>query len=127
MATATREALLVRRVPTACVELKPVVTEGAERCSIREILTSREGAPTFAMRQFVVEPGGHTPLHQHPWEHEVYILGGNGRLQLADGQEALAAGDAVLVAPNELHRFECVGDQPLVFLCMIPVEEVCCR
>lgn len=127
MATATREALLVRRVPTESVELKPVVTEGAERCSIREILTSREGAPTFAMRQFVVEPGGRTPLHRHPWEHEVYILGGNGRLKLADGQEALEVGDAVLVAPDELHSFECVGDQPLVFLCMIPVEEVCCR
>ena len=30
------------------------------------------------MRHFEIEPGGTTPLHEHEWEHEAFILTGGG-------------------------------------------------
>ena len=32
----------------------------------------------------------------------------------------LAAGDVVLVKPNEVHQFRNSGEQPMKFLCLIP-------
>lgn len=109
------------------VEYSEVRAEGAAPCRMRELITAADGAPTFAMRQFEVTPGGHTPFHCHPWEHEVFILAGAGKVELSTGSRSVAAGDAVFVAPNEMHCFGCVGDEPLRFLCMIPVAETCCR
>ena len=42
----------------------------------REVVNAIDGAPTFCMRVFDLEPGGSTPWHTHNWEHEVYILEG---------------------------------------------------
>ena len=51
---------------------------GAQGCSIRWLVGEAEGAPNFAMRQFEVAVGGHTPKHSHPYEHEVFVLEGRG-------------------------------------------------
>jgi len=99
---------------------KKVEMEGAEGATIRELLTCREGTPNFAMRMFEVAPGGHTPLHTHPYEHEVFILDGEG--ELGGGLEArpLRPGDAVFVPPSALHQFRNTGQKTLRFLCLIP-------
>jgi quercetin dioxygenase-like cupin family protein len=104
-----------------------VTADGASKCRMRELLTASDLAPTFAMRQFAVEPGGCTPYHSHPWEHEVFILSGSGAVRTVSGDVAVAAGNAVLVPPDELHSFRNTGNATLVFLCMIPVERACCR
>ena len=58
------------------VELENVDVEGAKGAKIRWLISQKDGAPTFAMRMFEVEPGGNTPYHQHDWEHELYCLSG---------------------------------------------------
>jgi quercetin dioxygenase-like cupin family protein len=126
-AKASKEEGLVQLIHSEAVDWKPVEQDGAEACSIRELITHREGAPTFAMRQFEVSPGGHTPLHTHPWEHEVFILSGEGLLETASGGVAFSSGDAILVPPGELHSFRNTGSDPLRFLCMIPVQQPCCK
>ena len=37
--------------------------------------------PNFVLRVFTITPGGHTPLHSHPREHEVCVLSGKGRAE----------------------------------------------
>lgn len=77
--------------------------------------------PNFVLRVFTLEPGGRTPLHTHPWEHEVYVLSGRGRT--AGGSELdLAPGDAVYVPPGELHSFVNPGDEDLRFICVVPKD-----
>lgn len=39
------------------------------------------GAENFAMRLFEIQPRGYSPLHQHDWEHEVFILEGKGAVR----------------------------------------------
>ncbi len=78
------------------------------------------GAPTFAMRVFEVEPSGYSPLHKHPWEHEVFILEGQGQLFDGKNDRPLNPGDVVFVTPDEMHQFKNHGNELLKFICLIP-------
>ncbi|MDP7443374.1 MAG: cupin domain-containing protein [Candidatus Bathyarchaeota archaeon] len=95
----------------------------ADGVKIRWLLTEETGAPTFSMRQFTVTPGGSTPQHTHPWEHEAYILEGSGTILGGEEVEAVEAGTVVYIPPDELHQFKNTGDRELKFLCMIPNQK----
>ena len=103
----------------------PVTMTGAREATIRELITDREGAPTFAMRLFELAPGGHTPQHSHPHEHEVYVLAGKGELRRSGQARPIQAADAVFVPGGAEHQFVNVDQGPLRFLCLIPVEKKC--
>ena len=102
------------------VEAKEVEMEGASRCKVRWLVSDQDGAPTFAMRQFELEPGGHTPKHFHPYEHEIYVLEGQGAVVDGDRQRPLKPGDVVFVRPNDVHQFKNTGDRLLKMICLIP-------
>ncbi len=101
----------------------PVSEEGAKDTTVRWLISKPEGAPTFAMRLFELAPGGYTPKHTHAWEHEVFVLAGQGELTTASGPVAFAAGDAVFVAPEELHQFRNTGTGAMQMLCLIPLPK----
>ena len=94
--------------------------EGAKGVRVRWLITEKNGAPNFAMRHFEIEPGGYSPLHDHPWEHEVYILEGEGTIKSKEGSFPVTMGDVIFIAPNEKHQFNNDGNETLKFLCMIP-------
>ena len=102
------------------VESQAVAMEGATGCSVRWLINQTDGAPNFAMRQFVVDPEGHTPKHSHPYEHEVYVLSGAGLVLEGSNEHPITAGDFVYVGPDEVHQFRNTGSAPLTFLCMVP-------
>ena len=103
------------RIPSA-----PVQMEGATGCTVRWLIGKPDDAPNFAMRQFEVSPGGHTPKHFHPYEHEVFVLEGEGVILEGSVQHRMYAGDVIYVAPNEVHQFQNTSDKPLKFLCLVP-------
>jgi quercetin dioxygenase-like cupin family protein len=102
------------------VESQKVQAEGAHGCTVRWLVGTPDGAPNFAMRQFEVAPGGYTPRHFHPYEHEVFVLEGSGEVMDGDRVHRIAAGDVVFVAPDDVHQFRNTGSRPLKFLCMVP-------
>lgn len=104
----------------ADVPQEPVRMEGASDCRVRWLLNEADGAPNFAMREFEVAPGGFTPRHHHPYEHEVFVLEGTGVVLEGDREHALRAGDVVLVRPDEVHQFRNTGTAPMKFLCLVP-------
>lgn len=91
-----------------------------------EIMVGREhGAPTFALRHFVVESGGHTCRHSHNYEHQVVILQGQARVEYDGSFHHVREGDILYVEPNRTHQFVNVGDEALRFLCLVPVTHDC--
>lgn len=102
------------------VESKPVEMQGSSGCSMRQLVSAADGAPNFAMRQFEVAPGGHTPLHSHPYEHEVFVLDGEGTVREGDQEHPITKGDVIYVAPDDVHQFRNTGAGPLKFLCLVP-------
>jgi len=97
--------------------------EGASKLKVRWLITKDMGAENFAMRLFEMAPGGFSPLHSHPWEHEVFVLEGEGVVIGRDGEKAFKAGTVVFIAPGERHRFRNTGSETVRFLCMIPYQK----
>jgi quercetin dioxygenase-like cupin family protein len=84
-------------------------------------LVQRDDALHFMMRRFTIEAGGQIGVHQHPEEHEIYILEGEVVLTgNEDGEQVARAGDFVYTEPDEPHGYENHGDVPVRFLCVIP-------
>jgi quercetin dioxygenase-like cupin family protein len=107
------------------IEGKAVTDAGAEGVTIRVLMGDNVGAPTFTMRHFEVAPGGCTPFHAHPWEHEVYVLSGTGKVRQKGGERKVGPGSFVYVPPDEEHNFENAGQAPFTFLCVIPSTKSC--
>lgn len=97
--------------------------EEVKGVSRREVITAEDGAPHFSMRVFEVEPGSSTPSHSHSWEHEVFVLSGRGVVAGEQGAIPIGKESVVLVAPNEHHCFINTGNEPLRFICVIPLQK----
>jgi quercetin dioxygenase-like cupin family protein len=102
------------------IEQQPVTMPGSSACQVRYLVGPKDGAPNFAMRQFEVAPGGFTPKHSHPYEHEVYVLSGKGTILEGNLPREIKAGDVIYVAPDEIHQFRNASSEPLKFLCLVP-------
>lgn len=121
--TMTDAKSFVRNIEDA--PLTPVQMDGVKGASMAVMVGRESGAPHFALRQFKVEPGGHTPRHSHDYEHEVFIVSGTGHVLLEGEERAIRAGDVLYVRADSEHQFRATGNEPLRFLCMVPVERNC--
>ncbi len=102
------------------VEKVEVNMEGASGVAVRWLIGDADGAPNFAMRMFEVQPGGHTPLHTHPHEHEAFIVEGTGTF-VCEGQEYPFEAEHAIFAPGgKEHCFKNTSDSVMRFLCIIP-------
>ena len=103
------------------LEVPAEAVQGVPGVTVRWLWAAPDGAPSFALRLFELEPGAATPHHSHPYEHEVYVLSGHALLREKAEERNLNPGDTVLVLPNDLHQFVNSGQEPLKFLCAIPL------
>jgi quercetin dioxygenase-like cupin family protein len=102
------------------VPIEEIVEEGAKGIQVRWLISKSDGAENFAMRFFEVEPGGYTPHHSHDWEHEVFILSGEGVVVCEGEEREIREGYVVFVPPGAKHCFKNTGKERLIFLCLIP-------
>ena len=93
---------------------------GSSKVSVRWLITKEIGAENFAMRMFELESGGYTPFHDHDWEHEVFILEGEGVVVGGKGERRFRAGDVIFIPSNEKHQFRNSGTKTAKILCLIP-------
>lgn len=105
------------------VGIEAVNMEGALGVLKQIPLSRSRGVPNFSFRVFTIEPGGHTPLHQHPFEHMNYIIEGEGMLVGEEIENKLSKGDFALVLPNEIHQFKNTSTTIyMVMICAVPKE-----
>lgn len=107
------------------VQPQEMTMPGADRVQMRLLVGRADGAPTFSMRVFDVEPGGQTPHHQHNYEHEIMVLDGCGVAMSGDTPNAVTAGDVLFVPANEVHQFRNTGDDTFRFMCIVPTQFDC--
>ncbi|MEA2014875.1 MAG: cupin domain-containing protein [Thermodesulfobacteriota bacterium] len=87
----------------------------------RVIIGEKEGAPNFIMRIFDLEAGASSPLHDHPWEHEIFALKGNAVAKDNSGAETpIREGDAIFVPSGEEHCIINKSEGVFRFMCLIP-------
>jgi quercetin dioxygenase-like cupin family protein len=120
------EAGFIRNI--ADVQPRPVEMAGVKDVRMAMMVGREHGAPHFSLRQFVVQPGGHTPRHSHDYEHEVFVVEGGGTILLNGREQQIRAGDVIYVPADHEHQFKAqqsAGDVGLRFLCLVPVSRNC--
>lgn len=91
-----------------------------EGITIRWVIGQPEGAPNFAMRVIEFQPGAIFARHQHPYEHEIFVLEGEGMAEGPEGEMPMRPGTALYVPPDEPHGYRNTGAGALRFVCVIP-------
>ena len=114
--------MLIRNIDDT--PMQPVEMPGAEGASMAVMVGREDGAPNFSLRKIRVEPGGHTPRHEHDYEHEVFILDGEGTVLLEGKERPIGAGDVIFVPADHEHQFK-AGAEGLRFLCLVPAQRNC--
>jgi len=97
--------------------------QAGEGITIRWVIGRPEGAPNFALRVIEFEPGAVFAQHQHPFEHEIFVLEGKGVAHGPKGEITMEPGVALYIPPDEPHGYRNVATQPPRFICVIPHQD----
>ena len=100
-------------------EVEPKVVQAGTGTTIQVLISPEEG-PNFAMRKFVIQPGGGMPNHTNLVEHEQYVLNGKATIGIGDETFEVKQGNVVLIPADIPHWYNNTGDEPFEFLCMVP-------
>jgi len=116
---------LIRNIHSA--KMEEITLPEVEGATMAVMVGREDRAPHFALRSIEVTPGGNTPRHSHDYEHEVYVVSGNGEVLLDGERHPIKGGDVIYVPANEEHQFTVDGgsSESLRFLCVVPVEQNC--
>lgn len=111
------------------IPFNEVTMEGTLNVKMKILIGIPDGSDNIIMRYFSVASNGHSPWHQHDYEHVVKIEKNKGIFVDKLGNEHLVEeGTSLYVEPNTLHQFKNPFDAPFDFLCIIPNPEKnkCC-
>ena len=86
----------------------------------KQVLIGPDEGPNFAMRRFTIAPGGFMPKHTNEVEHEQYVLSGRARIAIGDEEFEVGPGDVVFIPARTPHWYRTLGDEPFVFICVVP-------
>ena len=100
-------------------DVQAQAVKAGDLTSMQVLIPAQEG-PHFAMRRFVMEPGGGMPKHTNTVEHEQYVLRGRARIGLGDEEVEVQAGDVVFIPEGLPHWYQNIGEENFEFLCIIP-------
>lgn len=86
----------------------------------RQVLIGANEAPNFAMRRFIMEPGGGMPAHTNTVEHEQYVLRGRARVGVGHETFDVEEGSVLYIPAGTPHWYRVEGDSPFEFICVVP-------
>ena len=106
--------------PVNEIPKEPVTAFGSTGTFI-QWLRKPEEASHFMLRRFELVKSAQIGVHQHPEEHQMFILTGPIILIDGEGAETRAnTGDFVYMPPEELHGYKNPNEFTVSFLCGIP-------
>ncbi len=104
----------------SAAEAKRYPSEQAKNATGRVVIGKEDGAKKFCMRVFEIAKEGVTGKHTHEWEHEVFVHSGKGAILREGKWVSLPTGSVVFIPGNEEHQLKNTGEEPFVFVCVIP-------
>lgn len=107
--------MTVKKAGTVSLDVVPGGTNTA-----RQVLIDHDLSPHFAIRRFVMEPGGGMPLHTNTVEHGQYVLAGAASVRIGEETVQVAAGDSVHIPAGVPHSYDVQGEETFEFLCVVP-------
>jgi quercetin dioxygenase-like cupin family protein len=107
-------------MPVRNVDSIPTESVTAGSGVSRQVLIGPDEAPNFALRRFVIQPGGEMPRHTNTVEHEQYVLRGRAKIGIGDEVITVAEDDVVYIPAGVPHFYKTEGVDPFEFLCVVP-------
>jgi quercetin dioxygenase-like cupin family protein len=92
----------------------------AGKATVRQVLIGPGEAPNFALRRFIMEPGGGIPPHTNTVEHEQYVLRGRAKIGIGNTVVEVKPGDVLYIPAGVPHWYEALGGESFEFLCVVP-------
>ena len=86
----------------------------------RQVLIGPAEGPNFAMRRFIMKPGGGIPRHSNTVEHEQYVLRGRARVGIGEEIVKVKEGDVLFIPAGTPHWYEVEGQEVFEFICVVP-------
>lgn len=111
----SQHKVIVKR--SSSFELEPV---GAGAGTSRSVLIGPGDAPNFALRRFVMQPGGGMPRHTNTVEHEQYVLKGGAEVGIGEEVYQVREGDVVFIPEGVPHWYKADAGTGFEFLCIVP-------
>ena len=111
---------MIEPKPIEAFPAQTVHDEGASGATIRWVISEADGSDNYALRVIELEAGGNTPHHSHWFEHQNYVVEGEGTVTIGDTVYPVKAGDVIFVPGGVQHQYRSSPDRPLRFLCGIP-------
>ena len=115
MATQPSDPIVRRRDE---IDYEPVDAADGLRTGV--LIDDAHGAPNFAIRRFVLEPGATVPKHTNAVEHEQYVLAGEYVVGVDDTEHVVRPGDSLLIPAGVVHWYRNDGGEAGAFLCAVP-------
>jgi len=87
---------------------------------IRWLITHRDGAKNFSMRLITLPKGKSTPDHSHEYEHEIFVMEGDGEAHLDDNIISVGNDSFLFIPGGAKHTIRAKSDMKLI--CIVPVN-----
>ncbi len=110
----------MKNIHYADIEKNEINNDVAKGLTGRVAIGKADGASNFCMRVFEIAQGGHTPVHTHDWEHEIFFHKGKGEVFFMDSWHEVSEGHVFFIPGNIEHQIRNTGDDKLVFVCLVP-------
>lgn len=102
------------------LKLDDISSDDVDRTAMTNVIGAPDGWNSHTLRVFRIEPGGHTPRHQHDWEHVNYCISGKAQLRIGDTVTEFGRRDFAFIPPNTQHQFTNPFSDPVEFICIVP-------
>jgi len=113
--------MIKRDSDIAPIPAEAIGISGADRLSVRPLVTQADGIPTFSVSLLELDVGGSTPDHSHEREEVIYAKSGTGILACPNERIDVGPGNVVYFSANEPHRFINTGEEPLILICVTEI------
>jgi len=88
---------------------------------LRELLhpEKQEVNLRYSLAHAILPIGETSQLHSLTTSEVYYILSGKGEMYIDDEVQEITSGDAVYIPPNAKQSLKNIGDEPIVFICIV--------
>lgn len=112
----TREAPATVR---PAVTVPTIEVKAGTGTAMHVLVGPQQGDTNFALRRFVMQPGGGMPLHTNLVEHQQYVLRGKARITIGSQVHEVAADHTLFIPAGVPHSYDVV-EGPFEFICVVP-------
>jgi len=106
---------LISRLDQKKILKKEYRTNKMEMLEVIGPLTTKNEA-MISLREITIQPGGHVPVHSHPYEEIYYFIYGILDITVEDETVQIRRFDSVIIPPNKNHSLENKSDIDAVYL-----------